>query len=158
MENKHWFMQGISSVVDFIYYRPRYAMEENWWNLRNKVARFRRGYSYNDTWNIDTWFTDNFVPMVEHLRDNGIGYPIVEGITCPEDWKAILTEMAKGFALYNQAYNGEGIPIPEDEWKEYDLFGRTVTLDTRYHLNEEEMEIFHHSLDLFKKYFPSLWD
>jgi len=89
--------------------------------------RGRRGWSDRDTWSFDCYLASILAGGLTHLRDTGHGYP---PDLSPERWRAILTEMADGFAAYeSEMENCQGMPP------------RLVR-----------------SLDLLREWFGALWD
>ena len=108
---------------------------KNWRRiLRHRRQRVKRGFSGYDAWNLDTFLAQVIADSMAWLRENGHGYPAEEGMT-EERWNEILTE----------------IEVPLRAWAE---------LKHDMDLDEEERWVVRcdHSLELFKRYFFSMWD
>lgn len=134
-----------------------WKVTNRWVDFKNAKMRLKHGYDYGDVWNMNLWFVNGAVPILEHWIEHGVTYP--EGKT-PDEWKAILTEMMEGFKLYKTCHNGEGILLPEENWTTVkSSFGLGTYINKhRYNLTEEEQAKLSRSLDLFKEYFHTLWD
>lgn len=65
---------------------------------RTLSARARHGWAPQDTWNLQRHLGEVIAGSVEHLRDNTHSYPAG---TTPQEWEAILTEIAEGFRAYD---------------------------------------------------------
>ena len=107
--------------------------------IRWAFQRMKYGYSECDVWNIDSYFLQTIVPMLEDLQRNGISYP--GGITF-EGWKDILDDMIYHFLEGNEDTCSKTIKDFKD-WCEYNNYINT-------HLNK--------GFELFIKYFRDLWD
>lgn len=69
----------------------RYKVSRLFDDLKGRYQRAKRGFSYSDCYNINYWFSHEFVGMLLCLRDNAIGYPFnVKERTnisdFPKDW------------------------------------------------------------------------
>ena len=104
--------------------------------------RGRRGWSMQDTWSFDFYLSNVISDGCRYLAKTSQGYP--SGLSA-EKWNDILIEIASGFDEYKKVLDFEGID------------GDISTKDFSK-LNDERMEKFNHSWDLFKQYFGNLWD
>ena len=121
-------------------------------SLRARCQRFRRGYSYGDVWDMDSWFMRTVKPMLIHLRDHGIGIPCslyLEGAENErEAWEAILTEMVECIDLMNEDAVEKHLGI---DHKDYSIESYNKVNDF---MNQKKDRFF----ELFSKHFYSLWD
>jgi len=170
-ENPAWFktiyIRLIINHLDDFFHWYYWHITQKIVNIQNAKMRVTHGYDWGDVWNMNTWFVEGAVPILEHWIENGISFPggwTDEGdklsVESPEEWTAILTEMLEGFKLYKQCYVDGGIPTPKSEWhttKFHPMIG-DVTFKHRYHLTEDEDKKLKRSLYLFSKYFYTLWD
>lgn len=121
-------------------------------SLRARCQRFKRGYSYGDIWDMDSWFMRTVKPMLIHLRDYGIGVPNDLYKECAEnereEWEAILTEMVECLNLMNEDAAREYLGIADDDYsvESYKKTGACV--------DENKDKFF----KLFSEHFFSLWD
>ena len=102
--------------------------------------RGRRGWCYEDVWNVDNWLARTLPDMLDRLRKQNHGWP-GEPMTF-EEWNGdggIIDQIATGFraarVIENLDYGGEGEPT-------YDELRAT----------------FDHGFDLFKEWYFQLWD
>lgn len=70
-----------------------YRLKDKWFDFKMRCQRFKRGYADCDVWNINTWFTYNIVPMLQHLRDNHCGFPGTPEVPDDETWCKVLDRM-----------------------------------------------------------------
>jgi len=103
-----------------------WKVTNRWRDLQNAIMRVKCGHDWVDTWNINSWFSGNIIPMLENWLKNGpTGHPVIM-ITDEDEpyemtyekWVEILNEMLEGFKLY-QTFEGEG-DYPEIEPDIYD--------------------------------------
>ena len=124
-----------------------------YWKIKDAYLRAKQGYTWSDVWNINDWFIDHMIPMLEHLLKHGShSCPTGEDGEPMENWDDILNEMLEGFKCWKVAE--EGILLPESEWKEVG----GITLDCRYDMNDEERAKYEHALQLFAKWHCAMWD
>lgn len=107
-------------------------------DMRRKVQwsyqRVTRGYSDLDSWNLNSFVAGVVAGVVKQMRENGFGYP---ADLTEDEWQDILLKIEDGFRaatdLYEMNYDGR---------KEADALEAT----------------FREGMDLFSKWFHSLWD
>ena len=120
--------------------------------LRARWQRFKRGYSYGDVWDMDSWFKRMAKPMLTHLRDHGIGIPWDlynhEDENARIDWEAVLTEMIECLDLMDEDAAEKYLGIADDDYS-------VESYQKRNNLMDEKKNRF---FELFSKHFYSLWD
>ena len=135
-----------------LYYKIRNKISDFWYDLRVRFQRFKRGYSYSDVWDIDSWFMTMVKPMLIHLRDHGIGIPFDlynhEDENERIDWENILTEMVECLDLMNEDAAQKYLNIADDDYS-IESYKKVNNL-----MDEKKNRFF----ELFSKYFFSLWD
>ena len=121
-------------------------------SLKARIQRFKRGYSYSDVWDIDSWFMTMVKPMLIHLRDHGIGIPWDlynhEDENERIDWENILTEMIDCLDLMNEDVVKNYLGISDDDYS-------TESYQKINNMLDEKKNRF---FELFSKHFYSLWD
>ena len=161
---KKTFIKLVVNPMDIIHSWWYWKVTDKLRNFKNAKMRVTHGYDYNDVWNMNSWFVNGAVPILEHWIENGKSWPgrgtDELSVDSPEEWNKILQEMLDGFKLYKQAHVDGGIPLPEEKWKTYSMFSGQLTgvIDSRYNLTKKEDEKLKRSLFLFSKYFYTLWD
>lgn len=103
----------------------------------NKIKKFKKkyGFDYRETWNLDYEIACFILPRLAYLRENAVSYPGSEeffGEGGLEKWLAIEDKMIKAFET---------------------IVDKDMSFETK-----EEKEIIEEGLDLFRKYFQTLWD
>ena len=126
------------------------------YNLRKRIQRFIRGYSYSDVWDIDAWFMTNIKPMLIHLRDHGIGIPMdlyQEGVENERAaWEEVLTEMITCLDYMEEDFVLEKLGF-------YDGDGyKTMTKEDYEAVNNMMESNKNRFFELFSEHFYSLWD
>jgi|GEM_PF-2411052 len=118
------------------------ALHESWRRVRNlpRTLRFMhqrvtRGFSDRDLWDLDGYLAGVIAGASEELRKVAHGHPVE---TTPEEWDAILRAIATGFAGYH-----------DQRFEDFDAH-----LDA---LGNPESS-YNRAWDLFRQYFPSLWE
>lgn len=92
-----------------------------------------------DTWNMDYTLSLLIVPMLNQLKEGGHGYPAM--LDSFEEWHEILDKMIWSFEQAKNAHEGDyGLALNNNE--EYKAYMNRVQ----------------EGLDLFSKYYMSLWD
>lgn len=123
-------------------FKKRYWIK-NLSELRKEIKwafqRMKYGYSDCDVWNIDDWFLDSIVPMLQQLKENLHGYP--SNYTFDE-WNDILEQMIFNFTEGNEDISSKK-PKDFKNWSEYNEY-------IADHLNK--------GLKLFVENFHNLWD
>lgn len=119
--------------------------------------RARNGHTESDVWNINFWFVENIIPLMEEWKENRMGHP--SDMTDIE-WSDTIDQMLDGFRLYKKFYiDLDGEPLPKEEWVKIKWINDPERFVTkRYMFNDEEQAKFDLALDLFKIHFHSLWD
>ena len=106
----------------------RDAVQLPLWELKCFVQRGLYGYSDDDWYSLDDYLLTWLPSALREMRDKGIGHPVTEEVETYEDWAAILTQMAAKLDAQREALEGNEIDLPKD------------------------------GLELFVKWFYSLWD
>lgn len=131
-----------------LFRRIMYAFDD----FRVRCQRFKRGWSYRDSWDIDFWFMDMVKPMLIHLRDHGIGIPFDLYLDGAENeraaWEDVLTEMVECLELMDEESAQKHLGVYDQEWSKESY---KMVND----LMEEKKNRF---FELFSKHFYSLWD
>ena len=120
-------------------------------DLRGRLQRFKRGWSYGDAKDLDFWFMDNVKPMLIYLRDHGMGVPnelYVEGENERINWENILTEMISCIELMDEDNAAKHLGISDDDCT-------LISCKKIGNCMEENKNRF---FELFSKWFYSLWD
>lgn len=147
-----------------------YCYYYKWWNIFKNITNFfrtlkfawqraRYGFSSYDIWDFDDWFTRTIPAALRALKDNGCGYPMLEGFDqmtdeqCVEAWHNILDDIIESIEFSQKEFYDE---YPEflktplkycEAWREVqDKF----TMEQRKKLK--------HGMDLLYQYMPNLWD
>lgn len=92
-------MKKSTNTVWKMPYRKTYYLTHPWiWvgqaisNIRAAYMRTHYGWCYGDVWNIDQWIMNTLPPMLRHVAENGMSYPIeFESV---ERWHKWLNAMA----------------------------------------------------------------
>ena len=132
----------------------KFKIEMAWDRFLGRCQRFKRGYSYVDVWNINSWFIRTLKPMLIHLRDYGIGIPgilIAEGENKRANWEAVLTEMIDCLTLMEEDNVYE--KLFGENWFEEDL-----ALKEWQEVCEVMEANKNRFFELFSKYFYYIWD
>ena len=132
------------------YYRIRNTIKYYWWEFRSKCMRFKRGYAWVDVWNMENWFMRTVKPMLIHLKDNGVGYPMA--FKSRDEWCAVLDEMINCLEMMDEDNVRDRLGFGDDgAWiemtqEDYINVGKTM---------EDNKNSF---FRLFSEYFYDLWD
>lgn len=110
------------------YERKRPFKEIKWFWQRG-----RRGWADCDAWSMCDYLPDVIIGMLYNIRDNLHGHPI--SFDSPEKWKITLNLMIDGFVAAKEI----------NDFKYTDC-------------NDVVWQRFQRGMNLFKKYFFSLWD
>lgn len=109
----------LNTLLNFSFSKSYYCthpwkfFKELWHNIRNSWMRINQGWSYQDVWNLDSYFLNTFPPMLRHLANHSSGYPGTEPFETPEKWKEWLENTA--LSLENCKYE---YPDTENEFQE----------------------------------------
>lgn len=105
------------------------------------IQRGKRGWADCDLWNLDEYLMSWLPSALRNLAENHSGHPC--GLT-NKKWTSILNKMADGFGGVGESeklyFNGK--------------------INIKDCMENEKLEAKHlqKSLELFSKYFTSLWD
>ena len=110
-----------------------------WYDKRAYIEKsdrffYKHGFNYQDIFNLDTSILAYILPRLVYFRDHCSGYPTK--LNSYEEWIEILNMIIDGFYAYL-----------DKEWK---VVNR-IELDS-------VQEQFDKSMQLFCKYYCSLWD
>jgi hypothetical protein len=121
------------------------------------IQRGKRGYSNRDLWDVNSYLCEIIPQMIRHLAKNNTG--------CPSDlwdskkinnechkWETILEEIAQGFEAGKEINDSIGCRYRvdvEDNAFVFKYDKKRATLLTNK---------FNRGMELFHKYFFSLWD
>ena len=130
----------------------------------SKFAYQRVKYGYDDSaiWNMNTWFIENAIPIIDKWIEKGVAYPAE--FNTIEEWHIVLTKMRTGFQHFYDCEVGDGIDrdFHMEEIKFEDDFtqeaGQAYETCTRFEMNPKEEAEFQEALSLFTKHFYNLWD
>lgn len=139
-----------------LYYKIRNTIRDFIYDMRTRCQRFKRGYSYGDVWDMDSWFMRTVKHMLIHLRDHGIGIPNKLYIQDVENerelWENTLTEMVNCLDMMDEDNVRESLGFTErDSYKR-------MTHEDYKHINEIMEWNKDRFFELFSEYFFSLWD
>ncbi len=109
------------------WYRLTHPMSEYrkhvYWPIRSFIERGRRGWSVQDTWNLDGYIARVMAESLAYLRVHAHGYPA--DLTA-EKWDAILADMESGFRRWVDHYDDP------DEGEAYRQVQRSIRLMHRH--------------------------
>lgn len=150
--------------------------------------RANKGYCYRDLWNIDLWFMNIMPQMLQEYKKNKHGYPsqfeseeewdkILDTIML--HFREANDETTSFINPYEEEYCKKVLPIWMSQFEntevsdtgyytlkhinEMDVSDELKELDEKYHYKENEKDKYindnkNKALELFVKYFDSLWD
>lgn len=150
--------------------------------------RANKGYCFRDLWGIDMWFIEIMPNMLKELKERKMGYPVYfnseeewnavldETIQC---FKEANSETTTFVNPYEEEYCKKILPIWVSQFSntevsdtgyytlkhinEMDVSDELKELDKKYYEKEIEKDKYINdnkkkALELFVKYFDSLWD
>lgn len=127
-----------------LFYKLRDLMGE----IKLGFQRFWLGFDYSEVWNIDSSFIIKMNLMLPILLKNHMGFPYD---MTKEEWESVLQEMIDEFRLAD-----------EDNFMRHYAEKYDINLiEDDYNINDYCTEYDKHrkrALELFVKYFDSLWD
>jgi len=138
-------------IVSAVWTSPKMRLDEFKFKWGTKIARFRKGYAPCDVWNMNSWFIDHAVPILEDLRENAHGYPA--GLS-EQAWDDILVEMIKGFKIAKDINNHDA--IFKADYNRANPALQKVYKDQGMKL--ESKKEYDRAFELFHEHFFSLWD
>lgn len=121
------------------------------------IQRGKSGYSTEDLWNFQNYLCSIIPPALRHLKENSTGCP---GLLWDKEkvndechkWKEILEEVAQGFEAAKEIENSMGCQFKKE------LKNGAYTYEYDIERAKLLTQKFQKGMDLFKKYFFSLWD
>ena len=121
-----------------------------WWKFSERYQRSKRGYAWVDVWNMEDWFMRTAKPMLVHLKENGMSYPME--FKDRDEWCAVLDEMIAclDFMDEDKVYTFLGFSQYEDCWRM-----TQEDIQKVYEMRENNKNRF---FELFSKHFYDLWD
>ena len=129
------------------YNRIKWFIKDTYWDLRKRCQRFKRGYAWSDVWDMDQWFIEMVRPMLIHLRDKGISYPME--FNSRDEWCAVLDEMIDCLDFMDEDNVLAFICLDDQE---------RMTLEKGKSAREIIQSNKNRFFKLFSMYFYNLWD
>lgn len=128
-----------------------YKIQNVLYDFRSRCQRFKRGWAYNDVWNMNSWFINTVKPMLTYLCHNHMGVPM-EFENNPDGWKEVLNEMINCLEVMDEdnVYAFLGFCEIED----YERMTKKDYEDIYKTMEENKNRFF----ELFSKYYFDLWD
>ena len=145
----------------------------------NRLAKFKqqrieRGFDDTECWNLDTTIAQFVLPRLKHFKENTNGYPGNDEIPTFEKWNEVLDKMIYAFdhIVNEDKYDEEkqkrhGVDFLEMYGFEKQEDGSALMVETPKYNKQamenyrkeqfEDMEKVNEGLQLFGKYFRSLW-
>ena len=129
-------------------------------NNRQRKKWLKRQESYvnpKETWNLDVTFARYIIPRLKKFKELSNGYPGDEEMDTPEKWDDALDKMIQAFE-YVIDYDSYWIGDPK-----YDYFslsyeeGREETIENLRAEDIRRLAAINEGLQLFAKYYMSLW-
>ena len=124
-------------------------------SIKNFFQRGRNGYARVDVWDIDYWFKKTLINMLGDLIEGSVSYPLE--MKSHEEWLEILKYMRFCF-MESQ----EETCSRKNEYDNYLSCGtdeqKNLWLKRDQELYEYRQKMQKEALNLFVKYFNSLWD
>jgi hypothetical protein len=165
-----------------------YRVGARWYAFKNRIMKIKKGYDYSDVWNMNDWFIENAVAILETWLahpNQPSGSPCTDDETGKEmtyeKWVSILNEMLEGFKLYKVfEMDGGIVQEPHDvydtgtyrtgksffdkggQYKSCHVDGaHYMTFDgvwNKMSMTKTEYAKYEKALALFAKYHGGLWD
>lgn len=142
----YWFYRRIDTIKSI----PR---EIKWF-----IQRGRRGYADCDVWSFDWYLTEMIPKALRQLEKHHCGCPteLYDETKIDNEcwkWEQILKEIAKGFdEIHKVVSSKHWDKLLEPSWSDPEDGIKAHEKD------KKSKEQFKKSMDLFVKYFTSLWD
>lgn len=154
-----------------------YRIKDFFRNIKYAWQRATRGYDDLACWNINNWFLEMMPKLLDHMIYDRCGHPL--GLT-EDKWTEILSEMKHCFVeanedtcslvneygddhfkllekwLYAKNENGDITVVPNYDEEDELLVRKWIERNDEISAYREKM--LNKGLNLFKKYFWSLWD
>jgi hypothetical protein len=131
--------------------------------IRCFVQRGKQGYCYRDVWSIDYYLMEIIPPMIKQLKKTTHGFP---ADSTEEKWNEILDNIILGFEAGKRLADGENWAMNKDTKMKVDSSGKIEftnpwseeQIKHFRELDEKDKKIFDEGMELFVKFFFSLWD
>jgi len=141
-------------VCIFLWYRPKSAIQNFFFDLKNRSQRFVRGYADLDYWGgIDCWFSTIGAKLFRELSENTVGYP--PGLTLKK-WKTILNEIAEGLDIAHNVIENDA--IFDTDLEKMDEEAKTNYLDPKSKTKIVPRKKYDKAMKLFVKYYFNFWN
>lgn len=88
---------GLSYRSSYYWTHPHLFFKDVWRNLKNMRMRVRRGWCWQDLWNMNDWLLEILPDMLRALADRSVGYPGSPPFDTDEKWRDWLTDLARRF-------------------------------------------------------------
>jgi len=124
-----------TKLLRFFWWTPKHFIKDCFYNIKYWFQLNIRGYSDNEVYNLNYHITRYILPRLKALRNNFHGYP--GDLSSEIEWALILDDMIIAFEL---------ILLENDNFMEY------------YKDHQSNNDKINKGLELFAKYFLSLWD
>ena len=142
-------------IKEFFNYDIRWL---KWW-----CQRAKRGFSDRDVWSIDYYLNSILPKMLRQLKETTHGYPgSVQGF---KTWQNLLERMALGFEASDRITDAKNWVMNDDNefYVENTFFEETnpwtpEQVKSFRELDRRDMRTFKQGMNLFTKYYHSLWD
>ena len=154
--------------ASYCFLHPLKVVKHKMRDIQCAWQRANKGYCYRDVWDIDHWFLEILPEMLDDFVEVHNGYP--DGMT-DEEWVEIIKRMAKCFRNANEQTTEFVNPYEEEYLSTLSMdiekgtleCSASPELDENYHKTEKEKDLFlknslAEGMELFHKYFRSLWD
>lgn len=124
---------------------------EVWFNIKSFFQKIFRGYSNDELWNLDNTIAKWILPRLKAFKKDSIAFPA--DLDSPDEWDEILDKMIWSFDYITNQDEYEDEIIEKYKDNEFDEDGHYRWIKDAKELSEKCQE----GLDLFAKYFRSLW-
>ena len=128
--------------------------------------RVFKGYDDQTIWSMHSSISDYFPKMIRELKNEVHGYPSdpfnkeKQEIKSIKDWKNVLEKIAIGFDAARKIDGHEYIKEVKLKKPRKDMFGKDSyighKIDKKHY--DKLYKEFEEGIELFKKYYFSLWD
>lgn len=136
-----WWEKLLSPITS-VWYRLKEAHSDR----RYRRQRAKQGWAVCDLWDMRDWFVKTLKPMLREMADRLVSYP--EELS-PEEWRAILLEMAdclETFDVWDETLARQKAGIALDEYSE----------DSDARITAVQHEAKDRFFELFEKWFYHL--
>ncbi len=173
-KNKKWevkFAPGfLKSAEKLFSNNPKYLIPRTISNCKYEIKwawqRVFRGYDDRLIWNLHSYLSDYLPVIVRRLAKIAHGYPSSINKKSKAnfknigDWKKTLEKIAKGFESAKKLDNDEFMKKIKLEKPRKDIFGKDSYIDYKFDKKcyDRLLKEFHEGIELFKRWYFSLWD